>query len=275
VSGTATAFRRASRSDTPALVNPMASLRVLLAEDNIVNQRLAMALLGRRDAAIVVANNGREAVDRWSEGPFDLILMDIQMPEMDGLEATRVIRSREQPDHRVPIVALTARAMTGDREECLAAGMDAYLSKPIRAAELMELIDRVTGCSHAQEIEAKAQAAGTFDVDKLRSIVSGDDALVAELIALFAAEAPRYVDAICQAHAVRDRQGLRDAAHTLKGSANSITAIAVGSAAERIEIASRTAPLEHIVPAIADLQKALAELESEFQSLGLLARAAA
>jgi CheY-like chemotaxis protein len=254
----------------------MTPLKVLLAEDNFVNQKLALALLARRNAEVTLASNGREAVERWSEDRFDLILMDIQMPDVDGLEATRMIRSREVAGERTPIVALTARAMTGDREECIAAGMDSYLSKPIRSTDLMEIIDGIVHASNppAESVDADAEAPA-FDLEKLREIVSGDDSLVAELMAMFAAEAPMYVEAICKAHAQRDRQTLRDAAHTLKGSANAITAREVGHAAERIEVAARTASLESILPAIADLQLALAQLEARFHESGLTTQAAA
>jgi CheY-like chemotaxis protein len=245
----------------------MPRLKVLLAEDNAVNQKVAVALLARRDAEVTIASDGREAVERWSDGRFDLILMDLQMPDVDGLEATRLIRSRETGDERIPIVALTARAMMGDRERCIAAGMDGYLSKPIRSAELMEVLD---GLISGERHEASgAFDIVDFDVEALREIVAGDDVLVAELLTMFASEAPTYVDAICAAHARRDRQTLRDAAHTLKGSANAITARRVGRAAEQIEVAARTATLEAIAPAIADLQLALAQLETRFRDMEL------
>lgn len=117
-------------------------LRVLLAEDNAVNQKLASRLIEKRGHAVVVASNGREALEVLAKRQFDLVLMDVQMPEMDGFEATAAIRARENGNGaRIPIVAMTAHAMTGDRERCLAAGMDGYLSKPIQAQELFEAIE--------------------------------------------------------------------------------------------------------------------------------------
>src|SRR5262249_54019705 len=112
-------------------------LRVLIAEDNLVNQKLAARLLEKRGHRVVVVSNGREALAAWNAQPFDVILMDVQMPEIDGLEAASAIR-REEAAHggHIPIVAMTAYAMKGDRENCLAAGMDRYISKPIRAHEL-------------------------------------------------------------------------------------------------------------------------------------------
>ena len=123
--------------------SPIRLCRVLLVEDGMTNQMLAKALLKDWGHSTIVAENGQEAVDRWMEGSFDLILMDVQMPIMDGLTATRTIRQHEaeagRGDH-VPIIAMTARAMKGDREKCIAAGMDGYVSKPVRRQELYDAI---------------------------------------------------------------------------------------------------------------------------------------
>src|SRR5205823_2364699 len=114
---------------------------LLLAEDNPINQKLAIRLLEKQGHSVVIAHNGREAVDTWARGRFDLILMDVQMPELDGMEATGVIRELENAtDRRTPILAMTAHAMKGDRERCLSAGMDGYVSKPIRSEELFAAI---------------------------------------------------------------------------------------------------------------------------------------
>jgi CheY-like chemotaxis protein len=119
------------------------SLRILVVEDNLVNQRLATRLLEKRGYHVAVAGNGQQALLALEKERFDLILMDMQMPEMDGFEATAEIRKREKAnDRRLPIVALTAHAMKGDREKCLAAGMDGYLSKPIRPQELDAVLHR-------------------------------------------------------------------------------------------------------------------------------------
>ena len=123
-------------------LDPMAVLRVLVAEDNAVNQRLAARMLEKRGHRVTVTANGLEAVEALANRNFDLVLMDIQMPEMDGFEATAVIRQREERDGtHMPIIALTANAMKGDRERCLAARMDGYLSKPIVPQELDELLE--------------------------------------------------------------------------------------------------------------------------------------
>ena len=143
--GAAAGKTGASRSESPLLrkTDTTVALHILLAEDNLVNQRVAVSILEKAGHRVTVANNGREALNRWSEQAFDLILMDVQMPEVDGLEATAVIRSREEKTaEHIPIIALTAHAMKGDQARCLASGMDAYLSKPIHARQLIELVSR-------------------------------------------------------------------------------------------------------------------------------------
>jgi two-component system sensor histidine kinase/response regulator len=138
---------------------PSASLRVLLAEDNPVNQRLAVRLLEKRGHSVVVAGNGREALEALEKQSFDLVFMDVQMPEMDGLEATAAIREKEKGSgvHR-PIIALTAHAMKGDRERCLASGMDGYLTKPIRPQELDEILE--------QNLTSRLAAAETLELTR-------------------------------------------------------------------------------------------------------------
>jgi CheY-like chemotaxis protein len=133
-------------ADGVAMNKAVSGRRILLAEDNPVNQSLAVALLTKRGATVTVAGNGREAVEACVGGGFDIVLMDMQMPELDGLEATREIRQRETARglSRTPIIALTAHAMNEDRDLCLAAGMDSFVSKPIRHAELFAAIERVT-----------------------------------------------------------------------------------------------------------------------------------
>lgn len=129
----------------PDVASALTGLRILVAEDNAVNRTMVVRLLGKHGHDVRVANNGREALVAIDEDAFDVILMDIEMPEIDGLETTRLIRERESgAGKRTPIIALTAHAMKGDEEKCLAAGMDAYVSKPIHPTTLFEVIDRVT-----------------------------------------------------------------------------------------------------------------------------------
>ena len=128
-----------------AIAAPPRSLAVLIAEDNPINQRLAAKLLEKQGHTVALAANGREAIDAWRAGRYDLILMDVQMPEVDGFAATRAIRECETgTGGRIPIIALTAHTLQGDRERCLEAGMDAYVTKPIRPEELAEAMAAAT-----------------------------------------------------------------------------------------------------------------------------------
>ena len=131
-------------------------MNILLAEDNLVNQKFALRALQMKGHNVQVANNGVEAINLWENDEFDLILMDVQMPQMDGLEATRQIRTKEQEDEndeRTLIVAMTAHAMKGDREKCLAAGMDGYLTKPIRPTRLFSIVEELSKPASERSME--------------------------------------------------------------------------------------------------------------------------
>ncbi len=146
--------------DEPAIVRAPLGLRILLAEDNAINIAVAKTILGKRGHSVIVATNGREAVEANARETFDLILMDVQMPVMDGFEATRCIRESELPLNRhTPIVAMTAHAIAGDRERCLDAGMDDYLSKPLQKSVLLGLIERISVCNAGTSEDLNADVA--------------------------------------------------------------------------------------------------------------------
>ena len=167
--------------------------RILVAEDNPVNQRLALRILEKSGHTVEIVSNGRQAVDRVAAERFDVVLMDVQMPEMDGVEATATIRKREQASgEHVPIIALTAHAMSGDREFCLSAGMDAYVTKPINAAELLHAIDALGGGDSMLPPPTTTQLArmAVFDSALVLSQVEGDIVTVCEIIDLFLESVP-------------------------------------------------------------------------------------
>src|SRR2546423_7668805 len=142
--GAGSGLRNMAASVSASEGPPAAALRILLAEDNIVNQRLSSRLLEKRGHSVVLASTGGEALAHLKDQNFDVILMDVQMPDMDGLETTAIIREREKTSgSRTPIIALTAHTMKGDRERCLAVGMDSYITKPVEPAELIAVVEAV------------------------------------------------------------------------------------------------------------------------------------
>jgi CheY-like chemotaxis protein len=216
--------------------------RILLVEDNIVNQRVASGLLIRRGHHVVVAGDGRDALARLDREKFDLVLMDLQMPVMSGLDATAAIRARERgTGQHVRIVAMTAHAMTSDRERCLAAGMDGYLSKPIDPALLFAVVEQQSDGSVPQAANASPM---TFDEDALRRRVAGDQDLMTEIVRVFLDDLPVRLAAIKNAVIGRDAGALRAAAHALKGAAGSVSADALFEAARAIEEVGASARMD-------------------------------
>jgi CheY-like chemotaxis protein len=193
--------------------------RILLAEDNRVNQRLALFLLEKMGHSVVVAENGKQAVAAHSRERFELILMDVQMPEMNGYEATAMIRESEKATgQRIPIVAMTAHAMTGDRERCLTAGMDDYVSKPVDAALLAQKIAELTDAAAPAAPDPKAsQESSSVNRAHALARVEGDQVLLRQLIDLFLEDWPRIRNEIAAALARGDVEAVADSAHALKG----------------------------------------------------------
>jgi CheY-like chemotaxis protein/HPt (histidine-containing phosphotransfer) domain-containing protein len=207
--------------------------KVLLAEDNIVNQRVAMGLLARRGHEVTLAENGRQALDVLQREAFDVVLMDVQMPEMDGLDATAEIRRREAGGGRhVRIVAMTAHAMNGDRERCLSAGMDGYLSKPVNPAMLYAVVEEALPAVPSQLEPAKAV---TLDERALQERLGGDVRLFGEVINAFLDDCPAKLAEIRQAIERRDMDAVRAGAHALKGAAGNLSAPALFAAAAALE----------------------------------------
>ena len=245
---------------------PARQLDVLLAEDNKVNQRLAQRLLERRGHRVAMVGNGAEAIARLELARFDVVLMDVQMPEMDGLEATRSIRERERHTAaHVPIVAMTAHAMTGDRERCLAAGMDEYLTKPLESRQLLAVVERVAGGSAGVAAVLPVATKGAAP-DTLLARVGGDVQLLADISQIFIDELPRHLDKIRLAIATRDAQALERSAHGLKGAAATLDASAVVDAARRLEEMGRAAEFDENEPAWLALTKEASRLTSVLEA---------
>jgi len=209
-----------------------------------VNQLVARKALERAGHTVTVAENGREALALLEREPFDLVLMDVQMPEMGGFEATAVIREREtQTGVHLPIVALTAHAMKGDRERCLAAGMDSYLSKPLKRPALLvaieEALGKAVGSTGREAAKAKAEAGepapSVWSRAQVIKRVGGNLETLGEVVGLFLGELSKMMAEIERAVAARDGEALQRAAHRLRGSASVFDAREVLEASARLE----------------------------------------
>jgi CheY-like chemotaxis protein len=254
--------------DTPQLASPSRTqsqrpLHILLVEDNVVNQRLTVRLLQKWGHSVVVVGSGTEALAAVSRETFALVLMDVQMSDMDGLATTAVIRAQEQPTGtHIPIVALTAHAMQEDRERCLAAGMDAYLSKPLQASQFFQLIDSLVPDTVPMPETACASAPdGTvFDQQATLARVKGDREMLQEIVQLFFTEAPALLARIQTAMAHGDGRALERAEHSLKGTVMSFGAQTAGEAALRLEVIGRGGDLTQAVMACGELEREVAQL---------------
>ena len=241
---------------SPAEAARVRRLKILLVEDNPVNQTVAVKMLEKMGHTLTVASNGQEGLDMFDKEKFDLILMDVQMPVMGGLEATQAIRAKEARRtwaaggqwRSTPIVAMTAHAMQGDRDRCLAAGMDDYIAKPIKPAELRAVIERIIGDMGAVEAEEKEAEEGSMDfeaddsaadLDATRELLDGDEGALQQLIGLFFADLERNRKALEQAQRAGDFTTIRNLAHTIKGSAGVFNAESVMAAARRLETLAR------------------------------------
>ena len=252
---------------SPSAVDAMQSiepLNVLLAEDGLANQKLAVGLLNGWGHQVSVANNGREAVEMYQPNSFDLILMDVQMPDLDGLQATKIIRQREEgTGQHVPIIALTAHALKGDREKCLAAGMDGYVSKPVRSLELFEALQPFftppTTPATAEKIDAPPDGQ-PVNWDVAMETVSGDANLLREVVEQALIEYPQLLRQLDEALAASDVRATERAAHSLKGSVRVFAAAPVEQIAAEIEMLARGGNLEDIPPRMPKLQAAVDQL---------------
>jgi CheY-like chemotaxis protein len=238
-----------------------------------VNQKLAIRLLEKAGHRVTLACNGREAVENWEKAGapgFDILLMDIQMPEMDGMEATAAIRAREKfLGRHVPILALTANAMRGDKERYMAGGMDGYVSKPIQPSELHAEIERCLGGMGRSKAmaEQKQEPGEKIDRASLLARVEGDRELLAEMIHLFQEDLPVLLGTMRASLGSGDMLVLERSAHSLKGAAGNLSAAAAAAAAMQLEkdaknrdAAAAKASLQEVERVVQELLPALAEL---------------
>ena len=218
---------------------------ILLAEDSLINQKLAIGLLEKWGHRITVANDGLEAVQLSNRGAFDLVLMDVQMPELDGLDATREIRRREQlTGQHLPIVAMTAHAMKGDRELCLEAGMDDYLMKPIRAEQLFQALERIgAGTVQVGATTSEPTASDRIDWQLARRAVNQDENLLRQVVDAFLDEGPQLMQTMRTSSGSGDWKQFQRAAHTYKSGLRMFGINALADEVERLEMAAKSGKL--------------------------------
>jgi CheY-like chemotaxis protein len=242
--------------------------RILLAEDNAVNQKVACRTLEKLGYRVDVAGDGQAAVNAWETGRYDLILMDCQMPVLDGYEATREIRRREAGLQRIPIVALTAHAMKGADEGCTQAGMDGYLTKPIDRARLETCLEQFLNPATRPESPIALDVSNVsrkisetslpVDWDALSEATGGDETLARELATLFIESGINSMDAVLAALERADYASLGEKAHELKGASAAMQALPARVAAERLEAAARDGDTTAMPQLTAELKQEVA-----------------
>jgi CheY-like chemotaxis protein len=243
-----------------AVLPTFAGSRILLVEDNPVNQQVAQRLLQKMAAQVTLASNGAEALDRLAEGRFDVVLMDCQMPVMDGFDATRRIREMERSSgaKHLPIIALTANVMNEDRVRCIEAGMDAHLGKPIEPSQLADALGRYL------RVETMPTAV---DLEALRQVTGGDAEFERELADTFVASGDQCLAEIIAALKTSDLDTIRKRAHALKGASANIHATSLSAAASKLESAARTDG-DGLDGLVQDLTEKLAAVNAELKKVG-------
>ena len=244
-------------------------LRVLLADDNPINRELTIRIFSKRGHFVHAVANGRLAVEAFSSQSFDLCLMDVQMPEMDGFEATAAIREKEAAGKsHIPIIAMTAHAMKGDRERCLEAGMDGYVAKPIQADELIQVAESFTGNDQpAATVETSLEPA--MDWDLALSRLDGDEPLLLDLATLFCGESERMLSVVRTSVDARNADALQRAAHTIKGSVATFGARGAVDAALKLERIGRSVELDGVESACAILEAEVKRLCEALEELAV------
>ena len=278
--------RRGDASSAPELVTrhtlheSARKLRILVAEDNAVNQAVILRVLQKMGHETALAQTGKEALALAAAEKFDMVFMDVQMPEMDGLAATADIREREKNTNiRLPIFAMTAHAMKGDRERCLEAGMDGYITKPVRFGDIEQALAGLTDAPRNQAQPAKAQPAQaqpaqvepeeTVSWNKAEALrrIDGDEELLQEMCQLFLEESPKLLQKLQQAVAAGDGDAIVRAAHSLKGESSCLSASATAEAARHLEVMGRNKDLSRASDTLAVLEREVASLQLDLQEL--------
>lgn len=248
------------------VIEPPEKLRILIAEDNPVNQKVALYQLQKLGYMADVVDNGKRALDALARSRYDIVFMDCQMPELDGYEATRDLRAIEGDERHTWIVAMTANSLEGDREKCLNAGMDDYVSKPVKPEMLQAAIRRYSGLRPTEHRVREVNVAGIIDSSILAGFreleVEGEESILSKLIDVFIENTPRVLAEARQALNTRMSPQLERAAHTLKGSCSNFGAERMRAACQRLEHSAKDGNLE-------DAASLIKEIENEFELVRL------
>jgi len=260
------------RPPSPARANRHA--RILVAEDNLTNQEVAMAILNKLGYHADLVANGVEAIQALREGQYDVVLMDCEMPEMDGYEATRLIRERGTGTHNphIPIIALTADAITGDRDKCLQAGMSDYLAKPVEPQQLADvlekwLIESAGGKVRSPVGQSSELAKTVFNQEELLTRLMGDKDLARKITAAFLNDGPRRLVTLRSKLDAGDAQGARVQAHALKGAAAAVSAEALRALSFETQEAAATGELARALALLPQLEKQFELLKATLEQL--------
>ncbi|MEW6110997.1 MAG: PAS domain S-box protein [Thermodesulfobacteriota bacterium] len=245
-------------------------LRILLAEDNLVNQKVATKMLEKMGHGVTVVANGKAAAEAVGRSIFDVILMDVQMPEMDGLQSTKVIRERERTTGKhIPIIAMTAHAMKGDRERCLEAGMDGYVSKPVNQAELFETLEDIgmKAPVTVPPLESAVEPSGVIDRKAVCEQVGGDEELLREIARIFLQESSLLCSRTREAIMLRDASALERSAHAIKGSVANFSTRGAVQTASSLEASGRDRDFQQALGLFDRLEQELERVRAELLDL--------
>jgi len=262
---------------TLAELKSQTRLRILVADDNHINQKVVASLLENMGHRAEVVGNGKEAVEAYRSAPYDIVLMDLQMPEMDGFEASHQIHEIAQAKGlKTSIVAVTARARKQDREACLARGMDDYVSKPISPMELRAAIDRTMvgaakGASSNNSSPNPVNPGHTVDLVEALASIEGNRDLLREIVQMFIEQYPRLLEQIHQALSSSDGKALAAAAHTLRSSAGQVGAHEALDGARRLEEIGERESLAKAPAVLAKLEEELVRVKSALLENGYAA----
>ncbi len=241
--------------------------RILLAEDNLTNQQVAVGIVKKLGYDIEVVENGREAVKAVAGGNFDLILMDCQMPEMDGFEATSVIRRELKNGIKIPIVALTAHALKGYREKCINSGMNDYIAKPFNASDLAKILQKwiASGQNRPKKPDKRENILPIFDQNTMLERVMNDQKIMNSIISSFISDMESQLEKLDSLLALGNLSDLAGFAHKLKGAAGNVSATKLNQSAERLEKAAKENKLEEIAEMIENVQKDFRDFKNYFE----------